>query len=164
MNIEANLEHNIKLNEGEPLLQWMQNPNVRLAALNMLAKLPKETPLGVVVASALLWSCIGVSPGIPNAALSTERLSAAFEIVPEAERVVFIHAVLKSLKTAVDADGTAYHMTRVIAQLSENDIGCLAVLEAGGCGAMVQVLIVAKTGDVIGSIAMAIILYKDALN
>ena len=95
-------------------------------------------------------------PGIPNAALSTERLSAAFEIVTEAERVVFIHAVLKSLKTAVDADGTVYHMTRVIAQLSENDIGCLAVLEAGGCGAMVQALIVAKTDDVIGSIALAI--------
>jgi hypothetical protein len=60
------------------------------------------------------------------------------------------------LKTAVDADGTAYHMTRVIAQLSENDIGCLAVLEAGGCGAMVQALIVAKTDAVIGSIALSI--------
>jgi hypothetical protein len=157
-DIEAHLEHKIEPNEEEPL-QWMKTPNVRLAALNMLAKLPKETPLGRPIASALLWSSLDSSPGIPNAALSTERLSAAFEIVPEAERVVFIHAVLKSLKTAVDADGTiyrVYHMTRVIAQLSENDIGCLAVLEAGGCGAMVQALIVAKTDDVIGSIALAI--------
>jgi hypothetical protein len=153
-DIEAHLEHKIEPNEEEPL-QWMKAPDVRLAALNMLAKLPKETPLGRPIASALLWSSLDSSPGIPNAALSTERLSAAFEIVPEAERVVFSHAVLKSLKTA-DADGTVYHMTRVIAQLSENDIGCLAVLEAGGCGAIVQSLKVAVTDEVIGSIALAI--------
>jgi hypothetical protein len=156
-NIEAHLEHKIEPNEEEPL-QWMKAPNVRLAALNMLAKLPKETPLGRPIASAVMRSSLDSSPGIANAALSTERLSVAIEVVSEEHAEMFqmhCRAVLKSLNTA-EADATRPHMASVIAQLTESNRGCVAVVESGGCGAMVQALKVAVTDEVIGSIALAI--------
>jgi hypothetical protein len=154
MDIALSLEHDEPNEEERRPLQWMKSPNMRLAALNMLAQLSKETPLGRSTASALLWSSLDTSPSIANAALSSERLSAAFEAVPDA-RVIFIRDVLKTLKTA-DADATRYHMARVIAQISEIARGRVAVLEAGGCGAIVQALSVAKNEDTIGSVTLAI--------
>ena len=151
-DIATSLEH-IEPNENEPL-QWMKTPTVRLAALNMLAKLSEKTPLGRSTASALLWSTFDSSLGIANAALNTERLADAFEAIPET-RPIYIQAVLTSLKMT-GADRTVHLMTRAIAQLSECGRGRVAILEAGGCGAIVQALNVAKTDDTICSIALAI--------
>jgi hypothetical protein len=52
VEIAAYLEHYEPNDTGT--LRWIKPPNMRLAALSMLAKLPKETPLGPSTASAVL--------------------------------------------------------------------------------------------------------------
>ena len=49
-DIEANLEHR-QPNGIEIIAHWSKPPNLRLAALNLLAQLPHETPLGHSTAS-----------------------------------------------------------------------------------------------------------------
>ena len=70
-DIEANLEHR-QPNGIEIIAHWSKPPNLRLAALNLLAQLPHETPLGHSTASALLWSCLDASSVIANASLRSK--------------------------------------------------------------------------------------------
>ena len=117
VEIEACLDH-CEPNDTGTALQWANPPNMRLAALNVLAKIPQETPLGRSTASALLWSCLDSAARVVDAALRSERLSAAFEVVPQALGVKYCCTVLESLKNA-GTDGTRENLACAVAQLAE---------------------------------------------
>jgi len=62
---------------------------------------------------------------------------------------------LESLKNA-GTDGTRENLARAVAQLAESNKGCVAIVEAGGCGVIMQALKVAQTDDTRGNIALVI--------
>jgi hypothetical protein len=64
---------------------WTAAPQRRLAALNVLAQLPVETPLSDSVAYGVLRSCLAAEADVAAAALCCGRLSVAVDIIPRAE-------------------------------------------------------------------------------
>ena len=64
---------------------WTAAPQRRLAALNVLAQLPAETPLSDSVAYGVLRSCLVAEADVAAAALRCGRLSVAIEAIPRAE-------------------------------------------------------------------------------
>jgi len=112
VDIKAYLDHDQLNGPMGIAVRWMKPHNLRLAALNLLATLPQKTPLGGSIASALLWSCLDASSDIVDAALSSERLFAAIEEVPNVQVVQCCGAVLKALKSA-ETEDTRSKMARV---------------------------------------------------
>jgi hypothetical protein len=82
VDIAAALQHQV---HEDGSVVWTAAPQRRLAALNVLAQLPAETPLSDSVAYGVLRSCLAAEADVAAAALRCGRLSVALDVIPRAE-------------------------------------------------------------------------------
>jgi hypothetical protein len=82
VDIATALQHQV---HEDGSVVWTASPQRRLAALNVLAQLPEETPLSDSVAYGVLRSCLVAEADVAAAALRSGRLSVAIEVIPRAE-------------------------------------------------------------------------------
>ncbi len=111
-------------------------PQRRLAALNVLAQLPEETPLGDTIARAVLQSCFDAEASIADAGLRCGRLSDAINIMTDAEARIWFTGIVEVLKTAED-DVTRSNIADTIYIVSQTEEGRAALIAAGACAALV---------------------------
>jgi hypothetical protein len=85
VDISSALQHQVHEEGSAVRITWTAAPQRRLAALNVLAQLPAETPLSDSVAYGVLRSCLVAEADVAAAALRCGRLSVAIEVIPRAE-------------------------------------------------------------------------------
>jgi hypothetical protein len=100
-DIATSLEHRVEHNVTGVTVLWSKPVNQRLAAFNMMALIPRETPLGGSVASAIWLSCFDNDASIAAAALQSRHLCSAAEGRSQ-EDILFVFSKLgKALSAAV---------------------------------------------------------------
>jgi len=143
--IAATLEHQVEASGTGFTVHWNKSPNQRLAALNVLLLLPRETPLGKTTASALLWSCFDAAAGVADVALRCGRLSHAIKGMLQGQIGMWCSRLVEAF--AVAEKGAVQRRLGVaiaICNLAEEEQSRACLAAAGACGALVEALKVAE--------------------
>jgi hypothetical protein len=156
VDIAAALEHQVDENGR---VHWINAPQCRLAAFNVLAQLPVETPLGDSISYAVLRGCFDPAAGIAVAALRCRRLSVAIKVMPQAEARKWCATLVDAFKIA-EIDSMRGGIAGAIRELIESQTGCTAFNAAENStntsGALVEALKIAETDDTRAHIAWVI--------
>jgi hypothetical protein len=135
-DIAASHEHQV---EPGFTVHWSKPLHLRLAALKMLLQLPQETPLGITVASALLWSCFDDDAGIAHVALRCGRLSVAIEDMPQGHIEPWCARLIQKF-TVAETGAIDQNVAIALCDLSQSKKGRASLIAAGACGALVETL------------------------
>ena len=153
--IAATLQHQVEATGTGSTVQWnTRSPNQRLAALNVLLQLPRETPLGRTIASALLWSCFDAAAGVADAALRCGRLSVAIKGMLQGEIGLWCARLVEAFAVA-GTGAIQCNVAMAMCDLAEDEGSRAGLAAAGACGALVEALKVAEDDDTRGSVAGA---------
>jgi hypothetical protein len=104
VDIAAALQHQV---HEDGSVVWTAAPQRRLAALEVLAQLPEETPLSDSVAYGVLRSCFVAEADVAAAALRSGRLSVAIEVIPRAEAMEWFTQSVDSVQARVGCPSIA---------------------------------------------------------
>jgi hypothetical protein len=144
VDIEVALEHGVV----SDAVEWRQPPERRAAALNALAHLPEQQPLGPAVAHALVWSLVDSRQQVVLAAArAISRFAANLCSLLEPHVRERLCTRLSSALRSAASDDTMAGISDAIRNLAFDDEGCRALVAAGACEAAAHALRSAASDD-----------------
>ena len=138
-------------------VQWSEPWARRVSALNALAHLPREQPLGPSVARALVWSLADAGQEVVLAAARaiSHWARALWGMQEPGFRALLCERILAALRSAASDDAKAA-ISYAIGDLARNQDGCRALVAAGACEAAADALRSAASGRAKAAISSAI--------
>ena len=162
VDIEGALEHGVV----SDAVEWRQPPERRAAALNALAHLPEQQPLGPAVAHALVWSLVDSRQEVVLAAARAISRFAAnlWSLLEPHVREMLCVRLSSALKKSnalhvcccAASDDAKVRISEAIGNLARDDEGRRALVAAGACEAAAHALRSAASDDAKARISKAI--------
>ena len=144
VDIEGALEHGVV----SDAVEWRQPPERRAAALNALAHLPEQQPLGPAVVHALVWSLVDSRQELVLAAAGAISRFAEnlWSLLEPRVRELLCARLSSALRSAASDDAKA-GISRAVFNLAFDDEGRRALVAAGACEAAAHALRSAASDD-----------------